>query len=239
MKKGNNTISVIKSIILTVFFVFFGLQSYASVYSLSAIEVNKNESGQYSVILKTDKRISVKKEESVNGKLTLLLGSTLPSDSTDIIYDNSPEISNIVVQKKNKNSTLVLFEGAGINNAQIYIRDLSSGIVYKTDNGKFLNKKIKTGSALFGVLLSILYLFALKKNKNKKYVASGNYIGRKQKRSVSVNTLRNKNLVQSKNIPSISSKVSGSFNSAKVYMSIPSELAVNESFEQEQIRKAG
>ena len=45
--------------------------------------------------------------------------------------------------------------------------------------------------------------------------------------------------MQSKNIPSISSKVSGSFNSAKVYMSIPSELAVNESFEQEQIRKAG
>lgn len=239
MKIGNKILLTVKTIILTVILIFSGLQSYASVHSLSAIEVLQNNNGEYSIILKADKKLPVKKEAFSNSKLSLLLNSTLPSESMDIIYDNSPDIKNIIVQKKNKNNTVILFEGLNINNSKVYLKDMSSGTMNIAGANNIFNNFNKTDIVVSSGLFLLMLMLISNKNRNKKYEASNKSVNKKQKRQLNVNTLRNKNLVQSKNIPSISSKINGSFTSAKVYMSIPQELSVNEDFEEEQIRKAG
>ena len=71
--------------------------------------------------------------------------------------------------------------------------------------------------------------------KNKRY--NSNVKNVKTQKSVSSNTLRNKNNNQSRNIPSINYKVNGGYSK----MSIPKDFVINNHMasEREQIRKAG
>ena len=75
--------------------------------------------------------------------------------------------------------------------------------------------------------------------KNKRYSSKAqNVKNSKSAKKVAANTLRNKNINQSRNIPSINYKVNGS---ARVAMSVPKDFVINnyQMQETEQIRKAG
>ena len=236
MIKGNNIL--IKSIVLSVVFICSYVAAFAANISLSGIDVDQNPENEYNIFVKTDKKANIKVQSNENNKLTILLNSTLPTDSLEIVYDDAPDMTNVIVQKKNKKNTLILFEGKNISKAKIFNNDLSTGLVKPVYNdGLFISdNKVLSGA---GILI-FLFLMLAAKPKNKKYntVKAGN-INRQRKQS-KADTLRNKNLVQSRNIPSIAYNVNGSFNTAQKYMSTPSGLTVNGQYEEEEeIRKAG
>ncbi len=240
------TLVKITAKLLCTVFVFFAitLGSFAANTSLSGIEVNKQADGVYKIILKTDKKTQIKKVMNEQDRTSVLLNSTLPSEPMDIYYDNDSAFTNVIVQKKNNNNTLVLFEGENIGNSQIYTKELSTGQIKPIEDVNAINniffvadKKLLVASLSAVMLFFLIMLLSRPKSKRYSSVDVKNVVNRK--RQTGVNTLRNKNLSQSRNIPSINSSLNGSFNSAKMYMTTPNELVVNDSYEEEEIRKAG
>ena len=244
--KINNKFSFFKNC-FTFIIVMFLLQTvaFSAQNSLSGIDVSQKENGEYNIILKLDGKAQVKKHINADNKLGVVLQSTLPSDTLDIIYDNASSVANVIVQKKNKNNTVISFDGDNINNAKLYVKEVSTGTLKQVSNrnnifsGLIVNdKKTLVLSLITLLILLVLNIFSKSqvKNNNQKAAKNRNEIRRKQ---LKINTLRNKNLVQSTNIPSIDSGLNGSFNTARMYMSIPAELSVSDNYEEEEIRKAG
>lgn len=235
MVTGKNLI--IKTMIIALVSAFSFTSALAANISLSGIDVDQNPENEYSVFVKTDKKANIQVKANENNKLVILLNSTTPADSLDIIYDDAPDMTNVIVQKKNKNNTLILLEGKNISNAQIYNNDLSTGLIKPVYSDGFSNNKILSTAGI-GIGFLLLMMLILKP-RNRKYTVSENNNTKRQRKTSRVNTLRNKNLVQSTNIPSISYNVNGSFNSVQKYMTTPADLSVNEQYEEEEIRKAG
>lgn len=219
--------------------------SFAAVNSLSGIDVKQIGTSDYNVILKLDKGANINKVSVEEGTLTLVLNSAIPSDSVEIVYDNAVDLENVIVQKKNNESTVILLQGKNIENARIFTKDLSTGIT-KENNPKsnalinyfFTADKKITGLSVVAMLIIFGLMLSLRP-KNKRY--SSSQVSMKKSgtvKKVTLNTLRNKNAVQSGKIPSINYNVNGS---AKSLMSVPKDFVINnyQVSDDEQIRKAG
>ncbi len=230
------TIKLIKKCLLSGGIILFSAMNvFAADNSLSAINIEQNGNNDYNITVKVDKKTNIKKSVK-NNQLILLVNSTLPSDSMEIIYDNASNLKNVIVQKKNKHNTLISIEGDSVENAQVYTQELSTGLLKPVNENVFTAKALV--SSIIGILL-LLFLMSASKRRNNKYTAETAQKAVKQRRKTKANTLRKKNRVQSGNIPSIGFNVNGSFNSAKMYMSMPADLAYDEMYEEEEIRKAG
>lgn len=247
MRIGKEFCIINKCLAFTFVFAFAALSSFAAENSLSGVDIKQSNGSGYQVFLKLDKKAQVKKIVESEDNLTLVVSSTLPSESMEIIYDSEDNFSNVIVQKKNSDNTLISIQGKNIADAEIYTKELSTGVTKQLDtndsllNGFFFiaDKKI-LGSSLLGMFFFLLMML-VSRPKNKRY--SSNEVNKIVKsKQLYANTLRNKNLLQSKNIPSINYKVSGSFNSVNSHVSAPKDFVINNNnrvLENEQIRKAG
>ena len=219
--------------------------SFAADSSLTGIDVKQVGDADYNILLKLDNAANIQRISNDSDNLTIVLNSTIPSDSVEILYDNTANLDNVIVQKKNNENTVILLQGKNIENAKIYTKELSTGLT-KENNAKenslnnylfIADKKLASFSllgliAFFGLMLSL-------RPRNKRYSSAPvNVRNSKSAKKVTVNTLRNKNINQSRNIPSINYRVNGS---AKVAMSVPKDFVINNynAKEVEQIRKAG
>lgn len=225
--------------ILTLFMMsVFALNAFCAENSVSSIKVKQIEDGEYEILLKTDKSARVRK--TVEGdSLILTIDSVVPSNSVEIVYDNAPGIQNITVQKKNSDSTLVFMQGNNIKNSVIYTKNLSTGQVnlVNSDNGLFFiaDKNILRASTLIMICL-FMFLIAMRPQK-KKYYENKNEINGLIMQKKSASTLRHKALIQSANIPSINSKINGSFVSTAITK--PLGYIADENYMTEKMRKVG
>lgn len=246
MKLGKELSIINKFFVLGVVFVLSPVFSFAVENSLSAIDVKQSSSGEYDIVLKLDKKAQVKKMVDSEGNLTLVVNSTLPSETMDIVYDSAADLENVIVQKKNKDNTLILFQGENISNAKVYTKELSTGVVKQINSNDaafgnlfFIADKKVLAMFLVGLFSFFMMMLALRP-REKKYTVASAKKHTNVKKNTSVNTLRNKNLVQSKNIPSINYKVNGSFSSVNANMSKPKDFVINKQYQEiEQIRKVG
>lgn len=232
--------------ILSVIFTFFSiaLSSLAIENSLVGIDVKQTQTGSYNIQLKLEKSAQVKKQNTGKDNMTLVLNSTLPSESLEIVYDNSSDLDNVIVQKKNDNNTLILIQGKNIENSTIYTKELTTGKIKEIDNNNIIDnilfvadKKILAFS-LVGFLL--LYSLLLHRRPNtKRYSATSSYNAVNTKKQT--NTLRGKNLNQTRQIPSINYNVNARFNNINKNASMPKDFVINKynQIEAEKIRKAG
>ncbi|MCD7779339.1 MAG: hypothetical protein LUH05_01545 [Candidatus Gastranaerophilales bacterium] len=244
MKTGK---SIINRIVLSaIVFLLASVNVFAAESSLSGIDIKQPDGQKYKVLLKLDKQARIKKLFDNEGNLMLILNSTLPSDSMEIVYDNANDLNNVTVQKKGADNTLILLQGKNIENSQIYTKELSTGITKELNtNESFLSslfivtdKKILASSVLGMIILFLLMLASRPKDKRYSSYKSDKTV--KSKKHTAVNTLRYKNLTQSKYIPSINWKENRNFNSINAYSSIPDDFSVNNNmYEEENIRKAG
>lgn len=221
------------------------VMSFAADNSLSGIDVKQIGDANYNIMLKLDNAVNVQKVSNEKDNLTIILNDTIPSDSVEIQYDNAADLDNVIVQKKNNENTIILLQGRNIENANIYTKELSTGIT-KQNNLKdnsinsvlfVVDKKIVSFSVI-GVMMFFFLMLSLRP-KNRRYSsASVNVKNQKNVKKDTINTLRNKNNTQSRNIPSINYRVNGS---ARVAMSVPKDFVINnyKTQETEQIRKAG
>lgn len=222
---------------------FSALNAFAAENSLLGIDVKQTSNNSYDILLKLDNNARINKTLDSDGNLIINLNSTLPSDSMDIIYDNASELANVIVQKKNKENTVILLQGENIANSQIYTKELSTGITKKLDAKNSLlsslffvaDKKILAFSFAAMFLMFLMMLAA--RPKNQRYSAPSAKKINKTSAKINANTLRNKNLIQSKNIPSINYNVNKSLNSS--FMSVPKDFVINNHIMEEEVRKVG
>lgn len=246
MKIGREFNILNKCIAFVCVFLCASLVSFATENSLSEVGLKQSEDNGYQVILKLDKKAQIKKIVDGSDNLTLVVNSTLPSESMEIIYDSEDSLANIIVQKRNDNNTLISLQGENIANAEIITKEISTGATKKLDTNEnalsnlfFVADKKILGVSLAGILLFFLMMVASKPKRRK---TSSNMSKTTNAHQTSANTLRNKNLVQSQNIPSINYKVNGSFSSANPHTTMPKDLVVNNkknTIREQQVRKAG
>jgi len=188
--------------------------SYAANPALNGIDIKKDKNGSYSIILNTERNTGIKKiKDAASGSLTFLVNASAPSENLNITYNNAPDISNVIVQKKNADKTLIVIEGRNIKPADIYIKSASSGILTPAASEMpFLgvNKNIFIFS--LGILFMLLGMAALSKIRN-----------RKNKQPDFLITT-NKTVLRA-----VSNKGA----------SVPKEFVINRWLENEKIRKAG
>ncbi len=221
-------------------FIFTAISSFAAVNSISGIDVQQGKDLSYNIMLKLDKSAKVIKSSTEKDNLTLTVNSTLPADSIEIIYDNAAELNNIIVQKKNKDNTVILLQGKNIENADIFTKEISTGLIQKVNDNKlnifFLNKKYSVLSVSAMFFMFFFMLFFRKQNKHINHI---NETVNKKRNNKTADTLRHKNIPQSRTVPSINYKVTGSFNTSN--MSVPKDFVINNYNNEHfgQIRKAG
>lgn len=218
---------------------------FAADNSLNGIDVKQVGESDYNILLKVDKSANIQRISNDSDSLTIVLNSTVPSDSVEILYDNAADLDNVIIQKKNNENTVILLQGKNIENAKIFTKELDTGLVKQDDvkensinNYLFIADKKLAAFSLIGLVLFFALMLSVRP-KNRRYSSMPeNLKNVKTAKKVTVNTLRNKNINQSRNIPSINYKVNGS---ARVAMSVPKDFVINKynAQETEQIRKAG
>ena len=135
---------------------------------------------------------------------------------------------------------MILLQGKNIDNAKIYTKELSTGILKQFDsNASSLNKYLYIANKkyiLFGLVGIILLFFLmissrpdLKRNVNKK--------SNKQKKQTEYVTIRNKTVSQKRYVPSIHYRI----NNVKTNMTLPKDFVISNlsQYEEEKIRKVG
>ncbi len=214
--------------------------AFATENAISGIDVRQLGPSNYDVVLKTNADVDIQKMVNGEDNLTIILKDTVPTESVDIIYDNAADLENVIVQKKNNGNTVIFLQGKDIENAQVYTKDISTGAVLPSDeersldNYLFIADKKIAGFSVLGLVMFFMIMLSLRP-KNKRY--NSNVKNVKTNKSLSENTLRNKNINQSRSIPSINYKLNGGFSR----MSIPKDFVINNHManEKKQIRKAG
>lgn len=247
MKSGKEFNILNKCFAFVLVCLFSTVGAFATENSLSGVDIKQSSGNGYQLFLKLDKKAQIKKIVENQDNITLVVNSTLPSESMEIIYDSEDNLSNVIVQKKNDSNTLISLQGQNIANAEIFTKELSTGVIKTLDsNENFLSglffvvdKKI-IGSSIVAMFLFFLMMFMSKPRNKRHSMSNANNIS-KSKQGYA-NTLRNKNLVQSRNIPSINYRHNGSFSSVNMRATTPKEFVINnqkQMVEKEQIRKAG
>lgn len=246
MQTGKELNIINKCVLFISFFLLSSISSFAVENSLLGIDVKQVSGGEYNIMLKLDKKVNIKRLTDTDGNLSLVLNSTLPSDTMEIFYDNAADLENVIVQKKNSDNTLILFQGENIADSKVYIKELSTGLVKELDSKNtvfnslfFISDKKVLLTSLFGVML-FFFMMLLTNPRKKRYTAETAKKYSNIKKNTNINTLRNKNLVQSKNVPSINYKMNGSFSSVKANMTKPKDFIINNQYQEiEKIRKVG
>lgn len=221
--------SGVKVLISVIAVIFSAMSVYAG--TLSEIEITQDNNGKYNVVFGLDEEIKVVKETSSKGNLSLLLKSTNLSENLNISYENSTDLQNIVVQRKNKDNAVVLLEGKNIENAKILNKNIT--------NGEITEVKIKNNTLLYSslsifglfLLLAIRNTLIMMKRRRKKATQDPNELIKKKIQEV--NTLRKKNKQQSKNIPSINYNINNSRTT------IPEGFIINNYKNNQRSRKVG
>lgn len=220
--------------ILTRFFMvvcifFFSALNAQAFNALSGVDVKQNDNNSYNITLKVDNSVKIKKITDSQDNLTLVLDSIIPTDSVEIVYDNASDLKNVMVQKKNTDNTVIVFQGKNIENAKIYTKELSTGIVKPFDENSLTNYLYIANLKYFLVgLAGVVFLFFMlisMRPKSKRY------------NSASAQTLRNKINSRNRYIPSINYKI----NSVRANATVPKELVISKlnEYQEQKIRKAG
>ena len=230
MKQGKEFILVKKIVACIVMFFVCTLCANASIHSLTGIDVKQSTKDGYNIVLKLAGNTNIKKSVASSDTLTLFLNSTIPSDTMEIIYDNTSSINNVIVQKKNTDNTMIVLEGKNIANANIFTKDISTGniVPLNTEHSAFvLNKNMFTYSLSVIFILFLSFLFIRPRRKTSTYFKND------LKKHINGNILRTGVYNKERTAPSIA------YNSTEKYVSAPKEFVINRYMQEEKMRKAG
>lgn len=104
---------------------------------LSEIKISP-EGNSYQVLLKTEKPVPIKKVIETNNKIYIELQNVEPLASVSTIYNNVPNINNVVVEPMSKNSVKILVQGKNVNDAKVQFETAN---ILKSDAPKAATEK--------------------------------------------------------------------------------------------------
>ena len=221
--------NTLKRLFLVICVFFFSALNAQAYNVLSGVYVKQSDNNSYNITLKVNNSVKIKKVPEAQDNLTIVLDSVVPTDSVDVVYDNASDLKNVMVQKKNADKTVIVFQGKNIENAKIYTKELSTGVVKPFDENSLKNYLYVANVKYLtiGIIGSVFLFFLLisLRPKSKRYSVS------------STQTLRNKINSNNRYIPSINYKI----NSVKSNATVPKEFVISKinTYQEQRIRKAG
>ena len=225
----------IKLFLILCVFCFSALNAFAA-NVVSSVNVKQTNSGNYDIILKINNFVNIKKVTNAKDSLSLILDSTVPAESIEIIYDNTSDLKYIILQKKNTDNTLIYMQGKDIENAKIFVKELSTGLLkpLNTKNNYIYITDVKYLSiVLSSIFFGFILLLGLRNKKRKQNIEEYNKIKYQNNTHLQKNKVSN----QKRYIPSINYKINTAYNK----MSIPENFIISHSqkYKEEKIRKVG
>ena len=89
--------------------------------TLSEIKISSKDNYSYKIVLKTDKDVPVEKYITADNKIVIDLKNTRSAEFVNTIYNNSPEIDNVMVQPVANDKVRVFIQGLNISSSKIIL----------------------------------------------------------------------------------------------------------------------
>ena len=89
--------------------------------TLSEIKISSKDNYSYKVVLKTDKDVPVEKYITADNKIVIDLKNAKSAEFVNTIYNNTPEIDNVIVQAVANNKVRIFIQGLNIASSKIIL----------------------------------------------------------------------------------------------------------------------
>ncbi len=123
---SNKLMKTFRLVLISTFTVcLIGLKSNAVENTLSAVEIKNSDSG-YQILLRSDKASEVRKTTESSDDVILELRGILPVESVATIYNNVPEIDNVIIEPLNNSNTRVIIHGKNVAGANISFKPVEN-----------------------------------------------------------------------------------------------------------------
>ena len=112
-----------KSYVYALFFTLLCQVPSLAQNMLSEIQINP-DGNSYQILLKTEKPVPIKKVVESDSKIYIELQSVEPTASVSTVYNNVPNIKNVVVEPSSKGSVRILVQGKNADKAKVGFESL-------------------------------------------------------------------------------------------------------------------
>ena len=102
--------------------------------TLSEIKISSKDNYSYKIILKADKDVPVEKYITSDNKIVIDLKNTRSAEFVNTIYNNTPEIDNVIVQAVANNKVRVFIQGLNIASSKVILDSRSNTLDFMEDN---------------------------------------------------------------------------------------------------------
>ncbi|HBG49118.1 MAG TPA: hypothetical protein DDW90_06380, partial [Cyanobacteria bacterium UBA9971] len=105
---------------------------------LSEIKISSKDNYSYKIILKADKDVPVEKYVTSDNKIVIDLKNTRSAEFVNTIYNNTPEIDNVIVQSVANDKVRVFIQGLNIASSKIILDSRSDTLDFMGDNASVI-----------------------------------------------------------------------------------------------------
>lgn len=102
--------------------------------TLSEIKINSKDNYSYKIILKTDKDVPVQKYVTSDNKIVIDLNNTKSAEFINTIYNNAPEIDNVIVQTVANDKVRIFIQGLNIASSKIILDSRNETLDFVKEN---------------------------------------------------------------------------------------------------------
>ena len=114
MSDKSNIVKSIKALTLGVVCVCCSaMAAFSTENTLSTVEIKDSDNG-YQIVLKADKSAEVRKTVESRDNISLLVKGLIPSESVGTIYNNVPQVENVMIEEQDSENTKITIQGDGI-----------------------------------------------------------------------------------------------------------------------------
>ena len=134
-----------------VYVIFFALLCHIPAFAqnmLSEIQINP-EGDSYGILLTTEKPVPIKKVIESNSKIYIELQNVEPITSVSTVYNNVPNIKNVVVEPSTKGSVKIIVQGKNADKAKVGFESLKA-VAVPSANTIELNPPIEAYDNIYG-----------------------------------------------------------------------------------------
>ena len=201
---------------------------------LSEIEI-KNSDNEYNITLQVNDETDVKKKVLSDDKILLTLQDTSQAEKVPVIYEGSAD--NIIIKDK-KNNVEIMLQGQNAAKSNIFVKEISSGLLKQVYSGSEKKSFISNGFYLLDakfsslIILGLVFMFTMFAFvKPKEGMNRISKLDKVSKPVSKVATIRNK-------IAQERSQRAPYIHYGSGYASVPNELITNR-YTEEKIKKYG
>ena len=124
---------------------------------LSEIEI-KNTDNEYNITLQVNDKTEVKKKVLSDDKILLTLQDTSQAEKVPVIYEGNAD--NIIIKDK-KNNVEITLQGKNAEKSNIFVKEISSGLLKQVYSGNEKKSFISNGFYLLDAKFSSLIILGL------------------------------------------------------------------------------